>query len=175
MRKANLYAAAAAVAAFAASAPPAHALLTLSADISGTAFTCQDQQATCDTDPVVGQLALDETTVGGVVVTGSFSRSLTNPFNLLASSSTSVINQSGETRKIIVAVGDINFVGPASSIETTGSGTFVNNEGGSITLNYFVDNANTQGADDPNDTPGANVDTFNFTPNPGLVVHPLSP
>src|SRR5215208_4728575 len=95
-------------------APPAHALLTLSADVSGTFFTCHDQAA-CDINPTVGQLALGPTTVNGVFITGSFSRSHTVPFDLLSTNSTSVMNQSGATRDVTVAVGDINFVGPAAS------------------------------------------------------------
>jgi hypothetical protein len=42
-------------------------------------------------------------------------------------------------------------------------GTFRDNEGNGIILNYYVDNANTQGADSPTDTPGSLVDTFSFT------------
>src|SRR3954454_5321668 len=96
-------------------APPAHALLTLSANVSGTLFTCQDQNAACDINPVVGQLALAPTTVNGVFVTGSFSGSDTAPFNVISTNSTSVINNSGVTRTMTVAVGDINFVGPVAS------------------------------------------------------------
>jgi hypothetical protein len=143
-------------------APPAHALLTLSADISGFTFTCHDGDA-CDTDPDPGRLSLGTSLFNGVLVTGSFSRSDTSPLDLLSSNSTAVINQSGDTRTITVAVGDINFVGPESSIITSGSGTFLNNQGNGIALNYYVDNANTQGADSANDTPGSLVDSFNFT------------
>jgi hypothetical protein len=143
-------------------APPAHALLTLSANVSGTLFTCHDGDA-CDINPTVGQLALAPTTVNGVFVTGSFSRSGTNPFDLLSTNSTSVINNSGATKTITVAVGDINFVGPATSIITSGSGTFLSDKNRGITLHYYVDNANTQGADSFNDTPGTLVDTFSFT------------
>jgi hypothetical protein len=142
---------------------PAHALLTLSADISGTFFTCQDQNAACDINPTVGQLALGPTTVNGVFVTGSFSRSTTAPFDLLSTNSTSVMNESGAIRDVTVAVGDINFVGPTASIITSGSGTFLENQGNGITLNYYVDNANTQGGESFNDTPGVLADTFSFT------------
>lgn len=141
---------------------PVHALLTWSADVSGTSLTCRDQEA-CDIDPVVGQLALAPTTINGVLVTGSFSHTTTNPFDLLSSGSTSVINQSGATRNIAIAVGDINFTGPTLGIITSGSGTFIANQGNSIVLKYYVDNANTQGANSANDTPGSLVDTFNFT------------
>ena len=144
---------------------PVHALLTWSADVSGTSFTCRDQEA-CDIDPVVGQLALAPTTINGVLVTGSFSHTATSPFDLLSSGSTSVINQSGATRNIGIAVGDINFIGPTLGVITSGSGTFIANQGNSIVLKYYVDNTNTQGANSFNNTPGSLVDTFNFTQAP---------
>ncbi len=145
------------------SASSAHALLTWSANVSGTLFTCHDQQMSCDIDADPGQLALAPTTINGVKVTGSFSNTSTTPFDLLASSSTAVVNQSGAIRDVTIAVGDINFAGPALSVITSGSGTFIANQGNGITLRYYVDNANTQGADSFDDTPGSLVDTFSFT------------
>src|SRR3954462_6544922 len=79
-----------------ASAPPAHAILQISEDVSGVTFSCVDNAA-CDTDKTVGQLSLAATTVNGVLITGNFERSTTNPFDLLSSSSTSAINNSGAT------------------------------------------------------------------------------
>ena len=144
-------------------APPTHALLILSANVNGILFTCQDQNAACDTNPAVGQLALSAIVVNGVFLAGSFSSSGTLPVNLLSTSSAAAINQSGATRNVTIAVGDRNFVGPVSSIITTGSGTFLFNKGNGIALNYYVDNANTQGGERFNDTPGVLVDTFSFT------------
>jgi len=143
-------------------APPAHAILTFSEDVSGTTFSCVDNAA-CDTDKTVGQLQLAPTTVNGVLITGNFERSTTNPFNLLSSSSTSAINNSGASRVLTGAVSDTDYVGPISSVRTTGSGTFVADVGNGITLHYYVDQANTQGASNPNDTPGTSVDGFTFT------------
>ena len=144
-------------------APPTHALLILSANVNGILFTCQDQNATCDISPVVGQLVLAPMLVNGVSLTGSFSTSGTLPSNLLFTSPTFFVNQSGATRNVTVAVGDSNYVGPLGSIITTGSGTFLLNQGNGATLNYYVDNANTQGGESFNDTPGVLVDTFSFT------------
>jgi PEP-CTERM motif len=166
MKKVTMYVTEAAVAAFiavAASAPPAHATLTFSEDVSGVTFTCVDNDATCDINPAVGQLQLASTTVNGVQFTGIFNRSTLGPIDLLSSNSTSSINISGATRVLTAAVSDTNFVGPSSSVETTGSGTFINNVGNGITQTYYLDNANTQGGATPNDTPGSLVSTFNFT------------
>lgn len=144
-------------------APPAHAILTFSEDVSGVTFACVDNDATCDINPAVGQLQLTPKTVNGVQFTGIFNRSTLGPIDLLSSNSTSSINISGATRILTAAVSDTNFVGPASKVETTGSGTFINNVGNGITQTYYLDNANTQGGSNPTDTPGSLVNTFNFT------------
>jgi len=156
-------------------APPAHAILTISETVSDVgnnilgSFSCTDGAA-CDTDGAVnGQILLAPTTIDGVQITGNFERSTTNPFDLLSSSSTSAINNSGATRIVNAAVSDINYIGPSSSVETTGSGTFVSNVGNGITLNYYLDNLNRQGASNPNDTPGALVDTFSFIAGGGAL------
>jgi hypothetical protein len=165
MRKAIPYAAKVAVATFiaiAASAPSAHAVLQISEDVSGTTFSCVDQ-AGCDTNPIVGQISLAPTTINGVQITGNFERSSNNPLDLLTSSSTSAINNSGATRVLTASVGDTDYIGPISSVLTTGSGTFVTDTGNGITLTYYVDAANTQGANSPNDTPGSLIDTFSHT------------
>jgi hypothetical protein len=103
-------------------AAPAQALLILSANVSGTLFTCQDQNAACDNNAIVGQLGLGPIMVNGVFLTGSFSNSGRLPANVLSTSSTSVINQSGATRNVTVAVGDTNFAGLVGSINATASG-----------------------------------------------------
>jgi len=150
-------------------APSAHALLTISETVSDAgnnvlgSFSCTDGAA-CDTDGAVnGEILLAQTTVAGVQITGNFERSTLNPFDLLSSSSTSAINSSGATRILSAAVSEVNFVGPGASVETTGSGTWVNNTGNAITMNWYLDNANNQGASSPNDTPGTLVDTFTAT------------
>jgi len=162
MKTLTYSAAVAALFAVAAAATPAHAVLQISEDVSGVTFTCVDNNAACDTDPTTGKINLVATTVNGVEITGNFDRSTTNPLDLLASSSTSAINNSGATRLLTASVSDTDYVGTASSFRTTGSGTFVADGGDGITLTYFVDNANGQGADDPNDTPGSNIANFTF-------------
>jgi hypothetical protein len=151
----------------------AHATLQLAADVSGTVFTCVDNAA-CDTNPLVGQLALNATTINGVSVTGNFERSTTVPFDLLSSGATSVMNSSGANRDIRVAISDINFIGPTTTVTTSGSGTFLANAGNSILLNYYASAANTQGAATAIDTPGTLVDTFTFTQPLGSISQSFS-
>ena len=148
----------------------ANATLMLSADISGTLFTCVDNTA-CDSNPTVGLLALGNnvvpTVINGVTVLGSISLSTgtasTPGVPLLSSSSLSVTNVSGATRTITVAVSDTNFVGPANFFSSSGSGTFVGNPTGSMTLNYYDDPTNQQGATSSTTTPGNLLDSFSYS------------
>jgi len=122
--------------------------------------------AACDTNPLVGQIGLAQTTINGVQVTGNFERSVQGSPDLLASSSTSVINNSGASRSIIVAVGDTGYIGPTTNFNISGSGTFTQNAGNTITLRYWADAANTQGATTATITqPGTLLDNppFSFT------------
>ena len=62
---------------------------------------------------------------------------------------------------VSVAVGDINFTGPVSLLSESGSATFQNAIGGTITDRFFVDPSNTQGATTSSATvqPGTNLFT----------------
>jgi hypothetical protein len=64
---------------------------------------------------------------------------------------------------LTVAAGNTNFTGPVSSFVTSGSGTFQQANGSTITLNWYDDPANGQGATTPTTTPGMLVDTFSHT------------
>jgi hypothetical protein len=123
----------------------------LSADVSGTAFSCVDNNVACDIDPVIGRLALaGGTTVNGVTVEGSLHTSHGTPAtpgpNRLDSSSLSIVNNAGALRSINVAIGDTDFTPPATEFVVSGSGTFVNAIGSTITMRWFDDPANAQGA-----------------------------
>lgn len=67
---------------------------------------------------------------------------------------------------MVVTVGDTFFVGPSLTFIDSGSGTFSNTNGSAlgsgITLNYFNDPGNAQGAESPTDTPGNLIDNFSF-------------
>lgn len=105
-------------------------------------------------------------TVNGVDFFGSLSVASTIPgdpdVNFLSSSSLQIINNSGAPRAITFAVGATDFVGPADHFNAAGSGTFLNTVGTGITLNWFNDPNNAQGAEAPTDTPGDLLHTFTF-------------
>jgi hypothetical protein len=144
---------------------PAHAVLQIAADVSGTPFFCADNSPTgCDKNPAVGVIQLADDTLNGVAVNGSIQLSTGTPANpgldLLDTSSLSVINGSGATRVVTVAVSDTSFSAPVKSFHLTGSGTWVNAAGSSLLLKWFDDPANTQGADTAFDAPGDLLGTF---------------
>lgn len=139
-------------------APPAHAVLKISADIAGNPFSCEDQQA-CDTNAAVGILQIADQTLAGIQILGSSQTQTiaTGPgkFNVLNTSSFQVINNSGADVPITVAVGGTDFAGPVSTFSAAGSGTVNNAVGSTVEMRFFGDTANNQGADTANDTPGA--------------------
>jgi hypothetical protein len=110
---------------------------------------------------------LADGTFGGLTVEGSSHRQTVGPpTNILSSSSLNIINTTGGDLAFDVAVGATDFVGPIDTAVTTGSGTWINAVGSSISLQWFNDPANAQGADTPDDTPGVQVgDTFTDAPD----------
>jgi hypothetical protein len=133
---------------------PAHAVLQIAADVGGTLFFCADQQA-CDQSAVVGVLSIEDQLINGVQFTGSTQLQAVGATNFLNTSSTQIINNSGTDQVITVAVGGIDFAGPVETFSASGSGTFQSADGSTILMNFYGDTANGQGADSPNDTPGA--------------------
>jgi hypothetical protein len=138
---------------------PASAILQLSADISGTVFSCQDQAA-CDTNAAVGQLAIADQTINGVRIVGSSQIAFAGALNFLNTSSFQIVNLTQAARTIILAISGIDFIGPATEFEASGSGTFQNGVGSTIGLSFYGDPANAQGADTPLDLPGLQLATF---------------
>jgi hypothetical protein len=138
-------------------ASPAHAVLQIAADINGTVLTCADQQA-CDTNPAVGTLQIANQTLVGVQVLGSAQVQTIaagpGTFNSLNTSSFQINNTTGSPISLTIAVGGTNFTGPVQTFSASGSGTAQNAIGSNITLQFYGDTANQQGADTPNDTPG---------------------
>ena len=147
-------------------AAPAHATLQVIADVSGVTSLCVDN-AGCDTNPVVGIIQVDNGILNGVAINGSIQTSTGTPANpgadILNTSSLSIINLTGVTKTLTVAVSDTDFTGPVVSWGTSGSGTWQGAIGSTITMNWYDDPANGQGADTPTDTPGTLIDTFSFT------------
>jgi len=126
-----------------------------------------------DTDGVVnGIIELGTITpIPGFTVFGSVTASngtasdsgLIGGFNILDSGSTTVRNDTGAPVHVQAAFSAFGFTPAALSAFTSGSGTFVNSSGSSITLKYYDDPANAWGASNPLDTPGNLIDTFNYT------------
>lgn len=142
---------------------PANATLMISGDVGGTTFHCNDQDVTCDTNNAVGTLQLANQVVNGVAINGSIqtsSKALRN--NSLNTSSLSIVNNSGSDKAITVTVGDTGF-SLADTVFTSGSGTWQNAIGSSLTDNWFDDPTNQQGGETVGDTPGNLVDTFTAT------------
>jgi hypothetical protein len=141
---------------------PANAALQLNANVSAGGgpvvnFFCLDNTA-CDTNPAVGTIALaNPTTVDGVTVNGSISQAVLT--GLLTSNNISLINTNTVPVHIDFSVSATNFVGPANFVTTTGSGTFVNAAGSDITMKWYDDPANGQGAQS-----GSVINTAAFAP-----------
>jgi len=142
---------------------PAHATLQIAADVSGTPFFCADNTG-CDLNPATGTIQLANDTLNGVAVNGSIQVSTGTPANpgqdLIDTSSLSIVNTSGATKVVTVAVSDTDFSAPVGSFHLTGSGTWVNAGGSSLLLEWFDDPANAQGADNAFDAPGTMLGTF---------------
>jgi PEP-CTERM motif-containing protein len=132
---------------------PAHAVLQLALDIAGSTFTCQDN-AGCDTNAAVGILQTGPTTFNGVSFLGSSQTQLTGATNELTTTSFQITNNNSGAVTYQLAVGGTSFQGPVTNINESGSGTWTNAIGSSITQTYWADAANTQGANTPTDLPG---------------------
>lgn len=141
---------------------PSHAVLQIAADFNGTPFACQDQAA-CDTNGTPGILNVGTLNLGGVTVFGSFQTQEIagggSTINRLDTTSFNVVNTTGGTVPITIAVGGTDFNGPVASYTASGTSNFSTAVGSDITLSFYGDVANAQGADTPNDTPGAQLAT----------------
>jgi len=162
--------AAVAVAALCASAPCAWATLQIAADFGGSTFFCADNDGTgCDQSALIGTIQLGNVVIGDVTVNGSIQTStgtlLTPGTPTLNTSSLSVINNGTAAVTYDVTVADNNFVGPVTQFNSAGSGVWQDAGGSTITLTWWDDPLNAQGADFAGDTPGNAVDSFSHTAN----------
>jgi hypothetical protein len=146
---------------------PANALLMVSARVGADTFTAFDNQIGVDLNPATGILRLDSVTVGSLSIEGSLHTSSKGvaggALNRLNSSSLSITNNADTTANARFVVGDTDFVGPTSFVRVSGSGTFVDAVGSTMSLFWFNDPQNRQPAQGINDTPGNLVDDFDFT------------
>lgn len=145
---------------------PAQATLQVIADVSGSISACVDNAA-CDQNTAIGIIQVANGILNGVQINGSLQTSTGTPANpgmdILNTSSLSIINLTATTKTITVIVSDTDFMGPVASFQTAGAGTWQNAKGSKITLSWFDDPMNGQGADTPTDTPGNLVDSFTDT------------
>lgn len=146
---------------------PAHATLQIIAEVNGVATPLCIDNAACDMNPAIGIIQVGDGALDGVEVNGSIQTSTGTPAHpgpdVLNTSSLSIVNLTDETKTVTVVVSDTDFKGPVASWATAGSGTWQDAIGSSITLNWYNDPANAQGASTPTDTPGTLIDTFSST------------
>jgi len=134
---------------------PAHAVLQISGSVGGISVQCADQDFSCDQNPLLGQLSIGDQTLGGVQFIGSSQTQVVGPpSNKLDTSSFQIINNSGGSVDIALAVSGTSFAAPTSLYSASGGGTFETAAGSLIDLAFYADAANDQGADTPTDAPG---------------------
>jgi hypothetical protein len=152
-----------------ATAPKANAVLQLNAQFDGGTFSCVDNNATCDTNPATGILAVGTQTIGGVTVTGQVSIATSAAgFSSLNTSSLQVINNNTTATAYQIAIGATGFSGPTFQFDASGSGTWQGAAGSTISMTFYDDPTNQQGADTPTDLPGTLLATLADTAN-GIV------
>ena len=145
---------------------PAQATLQILADVSGTIFACADNAA-CDLNPATGIIQIANGTLNGVQVNGSIQTSTGTPANpgpdTLNTSSLSIINTT-DTTKTVDGCGERHRLHrsgrffPDCRFRRVAERNWL-----AITMKWFDDPANGQGADTPTDTPGNLIDTFTHT------------
>jgi len=141
-------------------AAPAHAVLQISGTVGGVSVQCADQDFSCDQNPAAGQLSIGDQTLGGVQFIGSSqTQTVGPPLNRLDTSSFQIINNSGASVDIALAVSGTSFASPTTIFSASGGGTFETAAGSDITLAFYADAANSQGADTPTDAPGTQLFT----------------
>jgi len=145
----------------------ANAALLLSATINGIDVCASDNNTGCvfgtplsDVNALAGQLALNPVTIGGVEITGSLQQvTVGGAFNILNTSTTQITNNNAFAVSGTLAVSATGFTPPVSQAFVSGSATWEDAIGSSVTMSWYNDPANAQGAQFPNDTPGLQLYT----------------
>jgi len=152
MRK--LLLAGAAVALATAFTTPAHAILQISAEVNGDTFFCADNTG-CDLNATPNILTIGPTIIGGVTFSGSEQiQTIGPPTNTLLTNSLTIRNTTGSTADIQFAVGGTGFAAPTETFTASGSGTWLNAATSTISMDWYGDTTNQQGATTVNDLPG---------------------
>jgi hypothetical protein len=159
---------------------PANAVLQLSFTATDTTTLATNSQTFVDggfgdasapggntTPDGILTLANGRVILPGVTVNGSTSEALGTPplasaITVLSSGSSSITNNTADTVHIVVAVSATDFNAGRVSDSVTGSGTFQLSNGSSISLGWYDDPTNVQGANNSTDHPGNLIDTFTF-------------
>jgi hypothetical protein len=145
-----------------------HATLMIAATVGASSFTCADQQASCDQNASVGTLTLAPTNIGGVIFEGSSQvQFIGPPTNALLTNSQQITNTTGTTQTITFVVGGTDFAAPTETATAAGSGTWLNAPGSTITMEWYGDTGNGQGAEDVTDLPGVQLANASFVAGAG--------
>ncbi len=145
------------------SAGSAHAALELAFDANGGPSTVViDNFSPQDTNPTPNIITLANgfQPTPGLIVDGS-THSANFSTQTLASGSSSVDNT---TAAAVHIIGDVSATGfsPETLVDSTASGTFVNAIGSTITVSFWNDPTNTQGATAAGVHPGVEVGSYTF-------------
>ncbi len=73
-----------------------------------------------------------------------------------------IVNNTGATVNATVAIGQTDYVGPSSTFDLSGSGTWLSSAGSSIHMEWWNDPENQQGGETETDTPGNLIDEFDY-------------
>jgi hypothetical protein len=137
-------------------AAPAFAELVIWVDVSGHTDTFSTS---------ADSLLLPTFTLDGVTISGEEALAIEGSSgspNILDDSVLSVTNTTGSAKSIAIVVSDTGFTGPVNEYAAAGSGTWQNNVGESITMNWYADSADGQGGIG-GATPGTKLTTFTNT------------
>jgi hypothetical protein len=172
-------------------AAPARAALVLAGTIGGVNFCATDNNVACgfgtqlfDVNLNANILSLDPANIGGLDIQGSLYTQTIGTHNVLNSGSLLIENNTGATINGQLAVGGTGFIGPITEANISGSGTWEDALGSTITMRWFNDPNNVQGGLNPGivqpgillstfaDVAGAGTDSFSHTLNGIPVIDP---
>lgn len=153
-------------------APRADAALMVAGTINGNNFCVTDNNAACgfgiqinDTNAAIGTLSYGQVPLNlfGIEITGSVQTSVFGPpQNVLNTGSTLIRNLTGGVANIQLAVSDTGYTAPSTLAFASGTATWENAVNSTITMTWFNDPANGQGA------------LTSFLPQPGNAIFTCS-
>jgi hypothetical protein len=169
MRKSLQIAAAAAIFPIAALATPASAGLQLFYEVtpgSPASIQCPTSASSCDYISGTNTLKFSPSPFefNGVIANGSLYAATGVPgapgVDRLSETALAIINTSDVEKTVHLVSSETDFGGPVSKFELSTSGTFQATLGSTMTVNWYADPTNTQGADVSGNTPGVLLDTY---------------